>query len=249
MFKKPSNEEIFLFIHFSHEAERIECPYHEIVATYHGKNVPLPHPWAQGHLNAIHYLFNIIDKIDFPVKSNAPITNHFQSDSQLFWLKQLNYIIHDPVLKFPGNEDNHNLPKRFQLANWRTEPAQNTFSLAPDPALIPKILHNWITKVATMHSKVKDKVHNPHGLTRELAYEMDNLTYHTNLMLCTTQPFSHGNNRLARLVDNALRLQWRLPWRPFDKSHLYDKFKEDLTEFQKSQLPAVIKDALNTPGF
>ena len=247
--KLPSQEEAFAFIAGTHDVDRIPCSYGAVFATYQGRS---KNSYADGHLKALQYIFTrLIDKPDFPTKDARTLTNSFKSNLALNWLRELHYtmlapVVSDPLLLNPDRqnlETNSNLPNRNELGTYRQRQAANSYSLAPAPAFIPKILHNWLLDITVLHNEVKSKLDTAFGITKETAHKLEQTTYNSLLLLSTCQPFACCNNRLGRLVENALRLQWHLPWKITRQGQDYDQFTQDLVEYQQSQLPKVIRRA------
>lgn len=244
----PNQQDAFAFICGTHDIDRINCSNSTILATYQGKHKD---PYADGHLKALQYIFTeLVDKMHFPAKNIQSLTNSFKSNLALNWLRELHFIMLTPVVVDPlfdtdrqSLEITSNAPRQNELGVYRNRIASNSFSLAPTPDLIPKILHNWLIEITTLHDKVKGKMESAFGITREIAHELDETAYKSLLLISTVQPFACCNNRLGRLVENALRLQWHLPWKVTTKGHSYEKFIDDLEDFQKSDLHQVIKEA------
>lgn len=238
---KPSQQEIFQFIASTHALERIKCPNNEIEVAYKSQT-PLKNPYADGHLQAINYIFNLIDKTHF-LPPPASITNKYHSNSTLSWLKDIHRIMLQPLLNHPVTRELVNgLPTKQNLGNYRIDEAFNTFSACPPPELLPEIMHQWLLKLSTFHDKIKVKVTKTYEISQELSQNIILMAYQTNLFISTVQPFKDANSRLGRLVENTMRLQWRLPWKNYSGAN-YDQFIQDLVDYQKL-LPAICKSAI-----
>lgn len=241
----PSQPEAFNFICGTHAVERIKLSLTDVEDTYRGK-AKIPNPYVDGHLRAINYIFErLVDKADFPARTTAILTNRFKSDVALNWLKDIHSLMLSPLVGHPIVAADPNAPQRQFIGNWRIIPAMNTFSIAPQPELIPKLLHLWLLDLTTLNTDIKPYLDQPYGITKEKAHLMEQTTYKANLFLSTTQPFVHANNRLGRLVENALRLHWRLPWKICSPGHAHEDFVRDLVEYQKTELPKMLAAAKN----
>lgn len=245
----PDQTTTFSFISQTHIIDRINCSINDITATYTGKTgKKLVNPYAHGHLQAINYvLTQLVGKADFPARSPDYLTNRFKSELALTWLKQIHLLMLEPIAVSILSEADENAPRRNQVGSWRIVPATNSFSYCPPPQLIPKIMHLWLLKLSQFHSSIKDLLNKPFGINRQLSLKIEETAYKANLFIATAQPFTSANNRLGRLVENALRLHWHLPWKVYQEGPLYDKFVEDMTEAQ-SDLPALIKEANSLKG-
>lgn len=244
--KLPEQDKAFMFIRGTHEVDGIDLSPAEINATYKGK---IQNPYADGHLQAINYIFNLLDKEQFPAHSYSMLTNRFKSNMALHWLRDLHSLITTPILNSPINTDPANLQPilRSQIGTYRVTDAMNAFSLCPPPNLIPKILHNWLLDITRLNEETMEKISKPFGISRKDAMNLEKTSHETLMMFVTVQPFSVANNRLGRLVENALRLQWRLPWKVTAKNEEYEQYTMNLATFQKETLPILVRKAKELP--
>ena len=148
-----------------------------------------------------------------------------------------------PLVGHPIVAEAADSPQRQFIGNWRQIPAMNTFSVAPQPDLIPKLMHNWLLEIATLNEEVINNLDRLYAITKEKAHQMEKTTHQASLFISTVQPFTYANNRLGRLVENTLRLHWHFPWKPCGPGHDYDQYVKDLVEFQKTELPKRIEIA------
>ncbi len=238
--KLPTQLDTFSFIAGTHQVERLPCNTTDIESTYKG-TAKLPNPYADGHLRAIHYMFTkLVGKQDFPVKEPKVLTNRYKSDAALTWLKELQTTMLIPLVSHPMLADNPTTPQRQFLGIWRPLPTFNTFSVAPHPEIIPKLMHLWLLEIATLNTEVQPHLDLAYGITKEKAHQLEQTAYNASLFIACTQPFQDANNRLGRLVENTLRLHWHLNWKSCSKDLQHDQYVKDLVEYQKKQLPSYI---------
>lgn len=238
--KLPSQKDAFDFICGTHLVERININYSEVDKTYNG-TAKILNPYVDGHLRAMTYIFDkLVGKQDFPARSPKFLTNRFKSDVALNWLKDLNSIMLTPLVGHPMLSQDPNTPQRQFIGVWRQIPAMNTFSVAPQPELIPKLMHTWLCDIATLNEEVFPLLNKPYDITKEKAHLMEQTAYNASMFIAVTQPFTYANNRLGRLVENALRLHWHFPWKPCSHNHIYEQYIKDLVTFQQHELPKLI---------
>jgi hypothetical protein len=245
----PSQTETFNFIVGTHAVDRVPLTGGDVANTYSGK-ATIPNPYADGHLQAVNFVFSkLVGKADFPARDPKLLTNRFKSDLALAWLKELNSLMLSPLLSQHAMASaDPNPPQRQFIGVWRPIPAMNTFSYAPDPGILPRCMHVWLTDVATLNDEVKGKLDMSYGISRETAHRLERTAYESNLFIATAQPFVNANNRLGRLVENALRLHWRLPWKGCQRDHDYEKYTENLVTYQQEKLPGIVKQATQLSG-
>ena len=201
----------------------------------------MPNPYADGHFQALGYAYNhLLDKDFFPGKVNALSEKDIsKSDASLFWLRDL----HKKMLTSSANhsifmQDEQNAILPHLLGKYRNSDATLSTRMAPHPSIIPNILHRWIIDLAGVHEKLGEKAKKQYGLNPDEAKELIDFARYTKMLFSTVQPMSYANNRFGRLLENILRLQWRLPWKDLNKAE-YDKFILELSDFE-NQLPKII---------
>jgi hypothetical protein len=243
--RKPALEDTLQFVAQTHDVENLPCNYMETSDTVLAqkdktKRINL---FADGHLRALSYAQNkLVDTTDFPAKDPKILTNKYKSDECLFWLKELHKLAFSPIIKHPIESVKPDGPKLHHMGTWRTEVAHNLLGLAPAPAIIPAIMHNWLLELAKLHHLIKDKLDNPHGIDKITYRKMALLIKDQPLFFSCVQPFPYANNRFGRLIENVIRIAWRQPLR-FMIGSGYENFKADLEPYQAEKLPAIIEQA------
>lgn len=103
----------------------------------------------------------------------------------------------------------------------------------PDPLYIREHLKNWANDLCQFHNDMKHTIE--YGrYSEEETQTLVNKAYEANIKLCCIKPFIDGSNRLGRLVENAFRLNWGLPWKIItidDKENLLDDLRDMQTRF------------------
>jgi hypothetical protein len=219
--KPPSEQELLTYVVQTHDADRIQVTLREIqhtLAIRRGQVQGATNPHAVGHLEAFNFIFkSLVNSQDFPCKDVRLLKNRYDSDTSLWWLRELHTIMMYPVASQAvtmGMSLRENTIQPGECGVYRVRPRNLAFAKAPDPEQIQPLLHAWLTDIATFNDEIKDKISNPYGLDRTEAEQLYQKSFDANLFLSCLQPFEDGNNRIARLIENALRLKWNMPWKP-----------------------------------
>jgi hypothetical protein len=208
---------------------------HNTLAIRRGQTQGHPNPYAQGHFDAFNFVFQtLVGSTDFPCKDSLLLTNEYNSDNALYWLRELHTLIMYPIASQStslGIGLESTTIKPHECGTYRIYPKTLAFCQAPNPEQIKPLLHLWITDLTNYHESIKDKIGNLLSFSRDEADTLYRKTEEANLFLSCLQPFQDGNNRVARLVENALRLQWGIPWKNYPKSE-HNKFVQTLGTYQ-----------------
>lgn len=246
--RKPDPQEYFNYIILTHQAEKIDVSMAQIKKTlakasgkedeqFYGKKNEeriMASPYAEGHFKAINYAEKLAASTDFPAKDISVLTNEFASHTALYWLREMHTLMMYPIAKF-GQDNNTGLLylQPSEVGTYRYKELQLAFRPAPHPELIPKLLHFWLRDITELDLEIRDKVDNPYGLTPEQGGRIFRKVKEASLFLSCLCPFSDGNNRIAKLVENTLRLRWRMPWRIIGGVES-DSFIRDLAAYSES---------------
>lgn len=246
MIHYPTKDEVSRFVLNTHVVEQLKVKNQDITDIYSGQS---KNPYVYGMFDGLSYALKILlGSPDFPCKDITLIQNSYRSYDALYWLRNLHSIITLPLAK-ASEQDELAIEftvNRASVGVYRTEELSLAFTLAPSPRLIPCLLHNWLLSISTFHDQIKDKVDNPYALSREDAHKMNTLSSESCLLMAALQPFDVASNRLGRLIENLLRLTWRLPWKTCPTNHQDREYKnwiQELTDFQRSKLPQLITNA------
>ena len=218
----PKEDELMQFIVQTHTIDHIPVTAKDVATTLkirrggqlmEGES-PVKNPYVTGHFDAFNFIFHtLIGSVDFPCKSLVALTNHYHSDTALWWLRELHTKVIYPVAQHFGLQGDVSAPKTYECGVYRCQPRMLAFTNAPEPEQIQQLLHLWLLDIATFHEQIKGKIHNPYGLSRSEAEQLYFKPLESQMFISCLQPFEHGNNQISRLVENALRLQWGLPWK------------------------------------
>lgn len=238
----PTEQNLFDIVVSTHAADRITISKDDTQKTWKKE---IQNPYAHGHFMSLMYiLHNLRLSADFPVKEPALLTDIQKSSVSLAWLKTLYTKMTEPLINSPLFEGDLNGPSRIHLSQYRYTPTLAITKQAPDPSMIPAIMHNWIKDIGTYHHSIKNKVLNPFAFNANDAKELMTTIREIPLFFSIVQPFGYGNQRLGRLVEIAFRWIWNVPivyyW---PNSKEYDKLLEDLQTYEKEKLPLIIEKA------
>lgn len=250
MVKPPTEQEIWNFVSSTHAADRSPLPQDQIVNTW--KQVGMPNPYAQGHFRAFMYALNtLLPSQDFPAKGVDLITNVSQSETALFWLREIHTKMTEPIARSPifHDQSDPNAITPFLIGKYRIHPKMALQAPAPPPDLLPKLMHNWLKDYAKFHDKIKGKVVNPFGVDKELAQEIHRMAKELNLFFCVVQPMSCLNQRMGRFIEWMFRTAWHLPMKYY--THGGDdlrKLPQDLIDFEAKRLPQLLAATKDVRG-
>ncbi len=239
----PPHEQPYAFVYWTHNLERIDVKMPEIQSAHQGR-AKIPNPYADGHFAALGFAYNhLLDKDYFPAKLSN-ISDPNKAEAALFWLKDLHKAMLTPVVNraIATEQEDQNIVLMHHLGKYRTVDVPLSTRMAPHPELIKPILHQWLRDVAGVHDRLGAKARKVYGLKPQEAKELSDTAQMTKMLFSVVQPLSYANNRFGRLLENILRLQWRLPWKDLSKND-YEKFVQQLGEYEIQQLPNIISAA------
>lgn len=237
MLKPPTEQEIWSYVAFTHHIDRVKLGQDEVINTWHQKG--LVNPFAQGHFRAIMYIIHkLLPSNDFPLKDGAVLNNVPESETALFWLRELHRKMADPLINHMLLIDDVNAPSSMQVGSYRMMPAMAVISPCPPPDMIPKLMYNWLKDYSDFHNKIKDQINNPYAFDKEMAYQIIRKAYEVNLFFCSIQPMGCLNQRFGRLLENCYRLGWNLNLKMKQDDH----FVTDLEKYQNEQVPILIRN-------
>jgi hypothetical protein len=229
----PTQQELLYFILQNNEADHIPLTMAEIQNTLsirRNETQGTLNPYAQGHFDSFNFIFkSLINSDDFPCKDSSILVNQYHSSSVLFWLRELHTLLMYPIATSSLSMDTN--IKTYQCGTYRVYPKNLAFTQAPMPEQIEPLLHCWLVDIASFHDSIKTKVDNPYGLTKEESDLVFAKSLEANYFFSCLQPFEDGNNRLARIIENALRVKWYLPWKSCSQQE-HQRFITKMSDYQ-----------------
>ena len=234
VYPTPNEALLFNFIHHSNALEHINVPIDDIVQT---KNRTGFNPAAAGHFKALAYIFrDLLTNDRWPCNHVVEFENPAKSHTNLYWLREIHKRLMEPFTGDPAEAGVKPMPKGAltdavargtttvnrtldrssgmninDCGNYRLTPhVVGGYRQMPSPILIQPLLHKWFAKLGTFHLSVRDKVAHPDTNTLAQCVQMAD---YLALQIQTIHPFVDGSARVSRLVENALRLRWGIPWK------------------------------------
>lgn len=246
MIQPPTEKQLFTFVATTHECDQVKLPYQNIVDTWAKKIAP--NPYAHGHFRALNYLLHtLIPSQDFPAKAPDLLHTIQDTETSLFWLREIHSKIVEPLTKHALFEDDLDRPTSWQLGRYRYTHTTAVHKPTPPHDLIPKLMHNWLIEYARFHHKIKDKLKNPYGIDQKTSQDISQYCENVNLFFCAVQPMACLNQRMGRIIENAFRLAWCLPMKFLSPNQLgddYRKFLIALEQYENEEIPKLVKKAL-----
>jgi len=218
IFPPPPEEKLFDFILQSNQIEHCDLTFDDVQLTLQKKAIQ---PYAAGHLMAIDYIISkLSSQVAWPVKHPAEYATEGDADRSLYWLREIHNRLMNPIARFPEfllsaqeaeiiDIKECGLYRNFHRKMINGKSGQDRYM--PKPSGLKRLLHWWLQQLGTFHLKnLKRFACNP-SIVEATSY--DRMAYKLHLQLACIHPFTDGTGRSARLIENALRLRWGLPWK------------------------------------
>jgi hypothetical protein len=208
VFPKPQKEVIFDFVAQNNGISGCHIKFEEIMDTF---NKRAYHPYAVGHFNVVSQVWKLVQDPLWIVKHQTSFKDEKNSDLSLNWLREMHRKLMAPVAEIPDIVTDLQPIHASDVGRYRLGPKTVGMDRPlPKPTAIRRLLHHWLTYVGEFHLKMAT-INSRH--TRDTLAQCNDMAYEAHLMLCCIAPFSDGNGRVARFVENCLRLRWGLPWK------------------------------------
>jgi hypothetical protein len=210
-FPQPKNTLLSEFIIETNAIEHTPVSLPDIEATRSRKQI---HPHVAGHLAAIRYTIeNLVKNWKFPAYHPIQWATESSADSNLEWLRTLHKKVMTPVAEYGATVPDANYIKLADCGNYRLDPLRIGFDRwMPKATSIPKLLQLWLQDLGSFHLGVANKLNHP---TPTLLAQLVAKAQEAHLQLVCIHPWSDGSGLVGRLLENALRLRWGLPWKIF----------------------------------
>jgi hypothetical protein len=229
LFPPPAREELFDFIIESVALSGDSVSRQDINDTF-AQTLYQPH--VVGHLNVLKIVTEkLASDYSFPANSAFQFQNEPKSHANLSWLRDLHKHLTLPIA---GYGDTLNVDVQMRQAdcgNYRITPKiVGLDRVQPRPLTVRPLLHRWYSNLAQFHLSVRGKLLRP---TREVLASVADQSHSFSLELQCIKPFTKGNGRLARVVENLLRLRWGLPWKTLSSKKKFDVI-DQIMEYEDS---------------
>lgn len=234
IFPNPDQETLIAFIYHTHRLERIPMNKKSIEQAISKTE---PNHFVEGHLRAINRVLQLAPQYDLiPNK----IDNVFEFDDKFDWIKKIHQNIMKPIADFGQMTLDGSYIHHTNVGVYRQIPKSITteteFQITkvdmPDPIVIRKLLTEWAEDICQFHNKMNRIIDFGRYADEDVELLIDK-AYEANLRISCIKPFTDGSNRLGRLVENLLRLNWGLPWKIISEDNKEDLL-EDLRNMQKN---------------
>lgn len=169
-------------------------------------------PLAAGQFSAINQVLAVAKKEDL-IPSPSLLKTEVESSEHLQWIRDLHSSVFTPIVTSAEKKLDPNCIPRHAIGRYRTSRRVIGPRTMPSPFAINRLLHHLLKDLATFHQSMASKIQNPFSLSKDDIHQLAQRAHDVNLRLCCIKPFEDGSNRIARLVENALRLNWGLPWK------------------------------------
>lgn len=208
VFPDPSNDALIAFAYHSTRIERIPISRDDIDQTLAGSKV---NPYLEGQFKACD-LIRILAPDENFIPATPPVSWQVCLD-QLYFLRRIHRNLFRTVAEHGLLTDDRTVIPLNQVGEWRDERKWVANKEMPNPIMVPHHLYDWWTDLIEFHNQYRQKIEMPQLLEEDDIKALADKAYETNLKLCCIKPFSDGSNRVARVTENLLRLNWGLPFK------------------------------------
>lgn len=195
-------------------------------------------PYVEGHLRAITLVQQLAVN---PNLLPERVDTVFDFDEKFPWIKRLHKNLMRPIAEFgvmaldPSYIHLNEVGVYRHSAKFiRTEKENAIIDVEmPDPLVLRELLRDWGNDLCQFHNEMRRTIE--YGRYSDDDTEaFVNKAYEANLKISCIKPFTDGSNRLGRLIENLLRLNWGLPWKIItfdDKDSLLDDLRKMQARF------------------
>lgn len=212
IFPQPEHAILFDFIVQSNKMAQIDLIYSDVQQTFERKFM---NPAAHGHFAGIQTIMEMVAKPATPVRHEIEFSDVANSHKNLEWLRTIHLRMFKPLAQYgemiPGIND---IPMLPDCGNYRLRNASVGMGRKmPKATSIQSLMHFWHKSLGEFHMKWLPKLGKIGRLTLEDAEALANEAYKKHIQLACIHPWQDGNGRVARLIENMLRLRWGLAWK------------------------------------
>lgn len=197
---------LFPFISISNAYEGDVCTPEEVEATFRRER---NHPLASGHFSAIQHAVKLASDPAWPVADAQAYRDARSADEALRWLRTLHEKLARPVADLHALNGTKGISAKDCGAYRVTPRFLGGDRPMPPPLAVRGLLRVWLADLGEFHLKARGDLGRPSAtLYRDAAVQ----ARRSHLMLQCVHPWADFTGRTARVVENALRLRWGLPW-------------------------------------
>ena len=212
-FPEVSEKDKTEFILFTNKFERITLTEESIVSDL--IQPQKASPAVAGQYRGINLILEMAPNPNLlPCHTNI---NNYNFDKYFKWLKTLHKnVLYDFYLRGDQLDNFIDYPHVKDLGTYRYEDKILGNRKMPNPENIKALLAQAFIDYLTVYHKYHDLLSNPRMLETNDWKKLTDAAYQLNLNICCIKPFKDGSNRVARLVENLVRLNVGLRFRTFD---------------------------------
>jgi len=230
IFPDPSNDALTAFAYHSTRIERIPISRQDIDQTISGTKV---NPYIEGQMKAANLLLLLA-----PDEKLIPATlphSWQQTLEQITFLKKFHLNLFKRVAEHGIITLDPDIIQLKNVGEYRDERKWVIHQEMPSPIMIPHLLHDWWSDLIAFNIQYSPKIDAPILLEDSDIKALVDKAYETNLKLCCIKPFVDGSNRVARCIENLLRLNWGLPLKIIRHEDEYKMpYIDDIKAMQKN---------------
>lgn len=232
-FPEISEDEKINFIVYSNEFERIFMKFEQVQSFL---LIPQKAPPAvQGQMRLLNLAFELAQNPELIPKASKINSSSFNN---LFpWFTKLHKnLMYDFSRKGEELLNEVDYPKTEELGTFRQENKKLGSRLMPVPSSIKDLLSQSFKEYSLVYDKYREDLYSPRAIEHSDWLLIEKAAHKTALSICCIKPFQDGSNRVARVVENLLRLNTGLKFRIFTDKNL---FLNEIWELQDSQYNSV----------
>jgi len=203
LFPDISPEEKINFILHSNSFERIVMKYEDIES-----QLLFPtkvKPAVKGQQRALDWIIELASNPDLLPPASLITPANF--DKKFNWFTYLHRnLLFDFAKEGEKLLNAIDYPSISELGFYRTDDKKVGDRLMPPPDQIKPLLAQAFKEFCAVHDKYKDNLSNPRMLELQDWKILERAARNLCLRICCIKPFNDGSNRIARLVENLVRL-------------------------------------------
>lgn len=228
-FPDVSEDEKINYIMHSNDFERISMKFEQVQSYL---LIPQKSPPAvQGQMRCVNLILSLATNPDLIPKPSQISTTSF---NKLFpWFVNLHKnLLYDFAKKGEELYNVSDYPSIQELSQLRQYEKVLGNRTMPHPDSIKQLLVQAFKDYATIYHEYHTNLSNPRMLETSDWQKLEKAAHTLALDIACIKPFNDGSNRIARLVENLVRLNTGLKFKIFDDKQ---KFLNEVWEHQDSK--------------